>query len=339
MRAFMYMRPGVKYTHYPDPQIVNPTDVKIKIHYASICGSDIHVANGELDHLYDQPKPFGHEAAGEIVELGPQATVKGLKVGDKVTMFHKVFCNKCFYCRNGQEHLCENRVNNSNMFAEYVVVDEQSVYKLPEGIDTLKGCMTEPVSVCMHGVDLLDIKPGYNVAIYGGGGLGLLTIQLVKLAGATNITLIEPIAEKRQLALELGATHVISPMDPNFKKEIMKITDGRGFQRSIEMSGSSVAAVQILETAARGSKIVYFANYNPSFKLSFDPSWFVNSELCISGVYQSPYIFPRVMSVLPVLKLDFLTANVYDFDNVDNAWDAYLSKKYPKIVLKISKDV
>ena len=193
------------------------------------------------------------------------------------------------------------------------------------------------VGACLHGVDLLDIKPGYNVAIYGGGGLGLLTIQLARLAGAADITLIEPIEEKRLLAKQLGAANTLNPMDADFAHQVNTITDGRGFQRSIEMSGNTAAARQILTTAARGSRIVYFANYPPEFRLSFDPTVFVNNELSISGVYQSPYMFPHMLSILPLLDLDFLTANIYDFDDVDRAWEAYMSKKYPKIVLKMSR--
>lgn len=338
MKAVMYLRPGIGLREVDEPQIQNPDDVKIKIDYASICGSDTHMIQGEWDDEYLEPLIIGHEAAGVITEIGPEAKIKGLKVGDKVAVYHSEYCGKCFFCRNGQEHLCTNKRVFAACMAEYVVAAEQVVHKLPDGVDTLRGCMSEPISTCLHGVDLLDVRPGTSVAIYGAGGLGLLMIQLLRMAGATDITVIEPIEAKRQKALALKADHVLDPRDEDFIAKARAITNGRGFERIMEISGSTMAAEAALKTISRGGKIVYFANYIPNYHLPVDMFRFVNDEITISGIYQSPYVFPRVMSILPKLDLRDQTEAIYPIENIEEAWEAHMSKRYPKIVLKVSKD-
>jgi (R,R)-butanediol dehydrogenase/meso-butanediol dehydrogenase/diacetyl reductase/L-iditol 2-dehydrogenase len=105
------------------------------------------------------------------------------------------------------------------------------------------------------------------------------------------------------------------------------------------MSGNTKAAEQILQVISRGGDIVYFSNYRVGYHIPVNAFRLVNHEISISGVYQSPYMFPRVMAILPILNLDFLTSNVFNFEDALEAWEAHISKKYPKIILKIAKDM
>ena len=119
-----------------------------------------------------------------MVELGKNATSKGLKVGDKVALYYNCYCGKCHFCNIGKQHLCENIDVTLGFMSDYVVVDEQQVYKLPEDMDMKKAALTEPVSICLHGVDMCRIKPGDTVAVSGGGGIGNLTMQLASFPEA-----------------------------------------------------------------------------------------------------------------------------------------------------------
>lgn len=94
-----------------------------------------------------------------ITELGPAATCKGLKVGDRVVYYYNEHCGSCYYCRNGQEQFCENMTGTSAAFSDYIVVREQSVHKLADTCSLKKGALIEPISVCLHGIDLIGIKP------------------------------------------------------------------------------------------------------------------------------------------------------------------------------------
>jgi (R,R)-butanediol dehydrogenase/meso-butanediol dehydrogenase/diacetyl reductase len=313
---------------------VQDDDVKVKIEYASICASDVHMVNGEWDWQFEGPRILGHEAAGVIVELGPKANIKGLKIGDEVTFYFNEYCGKCFWCRNGQEHLCSHRRSSAAAMAEYCVTGEQTVYKLPKNVDMLKGCMSEPVATCLHGVDLMQIKSGTNAGIFGAGGLGLLMIQLVRLAGATNIVSIEPAPDKRDKALAIGADHVIDPFEPEFIQKVLEVTDGIGFQSIIEASGNPAGAEAAMKTIGRGGHLVFFSLYPEGYKMPLDMWKIFKDEVTICGAYQSPYVFPRVMSILPKIDVTPLTQAIFHLEDFENAWKAQLSRQYPKIVLK-----
>ena len=193
MRSIRYFGNGtLKMLDIPEPQITRPDDVKIKVAYCGVCGSDLHFKRAELDFLFDKENgtPIGHEASGVITELGPAATAKGLKVGDQVTYYYNEHCGSCYYCRNGQEQFCENMTGSSAAMSDYLVVREQAVHKLVGGCDLKRGALIEPISVCLHGIDLARIKVGSTVAISGGGTMGMLMTQLAKRSGATKLTVI-----------------------------------------------------------------------------------------------------------------------------------------------------
>jgi (R,R)-butanediol dehydrogenase/meso-butanediol dehydrogenase/diacetyl reductase/L-iditol 2-dehydrogenase len=158
----------------PEVRITRPDDVKIRVAYAGICGSDIHIIKGDLDDFLGvkpgERRVIGHEAAGYVAELGPEAHTKGLKIGDKVAFYYNYHCGTCYYCRSGKEGFCENIQLRDWVMSDYIVFSEQQVYKLPDDTDMRRAALIEPVSVTLHGIDLCNIRPGTSVLISGGGG-------------------------------------------------------------------------------------------------------------------------------------------------------------------------
>ena len=142
MKSIRYTMPGFGCYDVAEPQIVNADDVKIRVAYAGMCGSDIHTIKGDLDEYFKFEAgaltPLGHEASGVVVELGPEANFKGLKVGDKVAYYYNKYCGKCHFCRNGQEQFCQHVTPNGSAMSEYMVLGEQQVFKLPEDTDLAK---------------------------------------------------------------------------------------------------------------------------------------------------------------------------------------------------------
>ncbi|HVI42127.1 MAG TPA: alcohol dehydrogenase catalytic domain-containing protein [Anaerovoracaceae bacterium] len=339
MKAIFYTKPGLQMIDCPEPQISQPDDVKIKISYASVCGSDLHTYKGEMDLLYGEAKqiPLGHEASGVIVELGPDATNKGLKVGDKVTYYYNLHCGKCYYCRNGQEQFCLNMKINMSAMAEYLVVNEQQVFKLPEEVDLSEAVFIEPISVCLHGIDLCRIKPGARVAISGGGGMGQILLQLAKLSGAVDLTMIEPVAGKREIALMLGASHALDPFTQNIQEEALKITNNLGFDAVIEASGSTGACQAAYDIVGRGGVLEFFAAlYNPAYNFPLNLfNAFFKEITIIGGVFQSPYAFPRSVALFRQLDIDSLMENaIFDAKDYDEAFKAQVDSKCVKAILK-----
>jgi (R,R)-butanediol dehydrogenase/meso-butanediol dehydrogenase/diacetyl reductase/L-iditol 2-dehydrogenase len=314
-------------------------DVKIKVAYCSICGSDPH----NIEGIFGNVPPFGlgHEVSGVIAELGAKATKKGLKIGDRVAGNFLRFCGTCYYCRNGQEQFCEH-ANDSNRpgFSEYLVWHESQVFKLPDSVTLKQGCLLEPVSVIVRFMDKLKPKIGQRVLVSGGGPIGLLAIQALKMMGATCLTLSEPIKERRELALTFGADFVIDPAAQDLQSEAMKITHGLGYDAILEVSGVPRAAEALPAITAKGGTLCYSAMFPKDYNLPLNLyQYCYANELTITGTYISPYAFPRAAELLPRMNLEPFTNTVFSIDDSVAAFDAQVSGKYVKILVQCNNDL
>ncbi len=335
MKAVAYMKPGVELVDIPEPTPATQDYVKIKIAYAGICGSDVHIIHGAFDPLLpDGPFPIGHESTGVVVELGPEAKAKGLKVGDKVAYYYNKYCGKCHFCNSGKQHLCTGVEFNMSSMCEYISVAEEQVFKLPENVDLLKGALAEPISFCLRTVDLSGIKSGDTVVISGAGAIGLITLLLAKRAGAAKITVIDPLQQKRDMALELGATYTIDPVNDDAAAKVKEITNGRGFDAVLECSGAKPTIQAALEYASAGATVVYAGMYgdgNVTVNL-FD---LFNRELKITAPHQSPYTWERAMNILAELDLELFTNCVYPKEKFQDALDMQAASKHAKVIIKM----
>lgn len=339
MKALCYCMPGLEYIDVPEPKVARPTDVKIKIDYASICGSDGHILDGAFDPLLKTlgkpPFLFGHEMSGHIVEMGDGCNVKGLKVGDNVVFYFQRYCGKCHSCRNGNEAMCSGIITQIGVYNDYMVVDEQQVYKLPADIGLREACLTEPVSVALRGVDRAEIKPGNSVAVFGASGIGLLTLQLARLSGGCRLTAIEPVQGKRDLAAKMGADHVLDPTVPDFMDQVKALTDGRGFDRVIECAGVKSAAVPAFEILAPSGILVYTSTHHYEYRMPLSLYQMFEKEAVIKGVYQSPYTLPRAVELLGRLNLKDVIAMEFPFDKGKEAFAEQKKGIHPKIIIKL----
>ncbi|MFT3851839.1 MAG: alcohol dehydrogenase catalytic domain-containing protein [Ilumatobacteraceae bacterium] len=306
MRQIFYTRPGLTLDDVPEPTLRSPSDVKIAVAAASLCGSDLHMLRGDFDDLFGNARrvPLGHEASGTVVEVGPAATAKGLQPGDAVTFYFNRYCGACRACRSGREQFCSAVRATTSFMSDVVVLDEQQVFALPRGLTLQEAAVVEPVSVAMRGVDLCPIHPGTTVAVSGGGGIGQLAASLARLSGAVELTLIDPVAAKRDLAAARGAAHVVDPTAGDVVEQAMVITDGDGFDVVIETSGAPVACAAAMETATRGGTVELLATYAPGSTLEIPLGRaFLREITLVTGVYQAPYVFPRSLAIAPSLGL------------------------------------
>lgn len=318
-------------------QPLGPEDVRVRVAYAAICGSDPHLAEGFFGT--DVPIGLGHEISGVIEALGEKATRTGLKVGDRVAGNFLRFCGTCNACRDGQQQFCDfiQDYNRPGM-AETVTWHESQVYKLPENVSLLKGCLLEPTSVAVRIADKTNIRVGDRVAICGGGPIGQLALQVMKMNGATSLTLIEPIAERREMAMRHGADFVIDPVNENQGELTDAITGGRGYDIVIDASGSPRAVSGLLDIAAKGATVIYGAMYPHDFEMPLNLSDYLYlKELTLTGVFISPYTFPRALQILPHLNVDELTEAVIDLDDAEKAFEVHISGKYPKVVIRCNE--
>ena len=323
----------------PEPK-PGPDQVKIKIAYCGICGTDIEILEGRFGLAKAEeakrpkgPNINGHEASGTIVELGSHVQ-HGYKVGQRVALNFKCPCGGCYYCRNKMEHFCTNVSFATGAFAEYAVYKEALLYPLPDDISLEHGALLEPVSVAVHATDLSNIHPGSSVAISGAGPIGLLLLELALKAGATKVLISEPVAEKRQLARKLGADVVVDPLKEDLEAIAKQLTEGLGFDTVIEASGNLGAAKQAVSLAAKCGTILWAAVYPDDAEISIRPFHMYANELSIRSVFVSPYSFPRAMNLLPKLELNPIISHIIPLQDIEKAFELHKKGKSIKILIK-----
>lgn len=287
MKAFLFEAVGK--AGLVDRQLREMTerDVKIKVMSCGICGTDIHILRGES--LSTPPVVLGHEFAGEVVEVGSQ--VRGFKVGDRVCVDPNVYCGTCYYCQRGVGHLCENLtafgVDMDGGFAEYAIIPETHVYLLPDNLSYDEGAMVEPVACCVRGIDLANVRPGDDVAVLGGGPIGLILAQLARAAGG-NVTISEPDQEKWELIRRLGFTQISQPQD----------LPENTFNVVIEAVGIPQTIEQSIKVARKGASIVWFSVVPKGQGATIEPFEVYRKELRISSSFINPYTHSRAIKLL-----------------------------------------
>lgn len=320
----------------PDPQA---GQVKIKVHAAGICGTDLHIYKDEFKSV--PPVVLGHEVAGEIVAIGDG--VEGLATGQRVTTETYFYtCGVCRYCRNGQNNLCLSRrsigsaVNGG--FTNFVIVPAKNIHSLPENIDFLAGALTEPLACVVHGVvNFNTVAPGDVAVIAGPGAIGLLTLQVVKAAGATVVMLGTNIDEKRLTkAKELGADYVVNVQEDDPQKLLAWITpEGLGADVVYECSGAGPAAQQLLPLARRRGRYVQIGLFGQP--VAWDLDQICYKELVVTGSNASvPSAWIRALQLMQagLVKTDSLITDIFPVTEWQQAFDAFDGKQGLKTILQ-----
>lgn len=261
MRGICKMAPGVgaEYrTDIPIPQI-NDDEVLMKVHATAICGTDMHIYHWHeyaRVRMKNLPMVFGHETAGEIVEIGKNVT--GYQIGDRITVETHIPCNYCSQCQMGNRHICENMkvfgVTEPGAFAEYAVVPRDCIVRLDDSISYEKGAMLEAMGAGVHGVEKAQVK-GKRVLISGCGPIGLMTIGACKVHGAKQIIACDMFDEKLELAKTMGADVVINSGKESLMDVVHKLTGG-GVDAAIDITGNGKAIVAGLRALRKAGLFV-----------------------------------------------------------------------------------
>lgn len=220
MKAAIYPGHGKPITieDIPDPQ-PGPGDVLIKVARCGICGTDTSFTQGKMFDFGENAQ-FGHEYAGEIVELGKDVT--DFKVGDRIAVLPSIACGECSACRShGNNVLCLNSPGPGMMgFAEYAKVPTSVATKLPSVLSMADGALIEPMAVSLYGAKMAQIQPGDRVVVLGGGSVALYAIYWARRLGAGRIVALSRSARRKDLCLEMGADAFITFGDNEFGETI-----------------------------------------------------------------------------------------------------------------------
>ncbi len=252
--AVLYGDFDLRYEDFPEPQI-QPGCVKVQVRACGICGSDIPRITAGGAHYY--PIVLGHEFSGIVTETAPDVT--SLSVGDHVAAVPLIPCMKCRDCEQGHYSQCKHytfigsRIQGG--FGEYVVLPERNAVKLDPAIPFEQGALFEPSTVALHGIRLTGYQGGKNVAILGGGTIGLFALQWAKILGARKVVVFGRSKAHLAVAERLGADAVISTLDDNYKEYAMQITAGIGFDYVFEAAGTPATMLLAFELAANHADV------------------------------------------------------------------------------------
>jgi len=291
MKALVLTAPyTLKYTDWEMPQ-TGPSDILIKVKACAICGSDIKGYSGKTGRR-QPPIIMGHEAAGEVVQIG--SDVVGFALGDRVGFDSTVYCRHCTNCLHGQYNLCLNRqvigvsegtYRRHGAMAEYVAVPYWIAEHLPDSLSYAQATLIETVSIGVHAANRTPLRLNDSVVIVGAGAVGLVTLQAVKLKGAGRVVVTDLSQGRLSLASRLGADAVIPADTPNLVQELREMIGGQGADASFEAVGIQSTIDTALSVTRVGGSVTLIGNVAP--RAEFGLQTIVTGELNLYGVCAS----------------------------------------------------
>ncbi len=322
--AVFYGKNDIRIENTP-PRSPKEDEVMIQVKACGVCGTDMHIYSGAQGATEcNPPVILGHEFSGVVCEVGENVT--RVKVGDHVTVDPSIMCEKCDSCKTGSPHFCEEYiatgVNLDGGFAEYCTVLEKQVFKLKDSVSFEEGAMCEPVGCCLHGIDLAGIKTGDTVMVIGGGTIGMIMLQLAKISGAASIVLLEPVEEKRQLGIKLGADVVIDPLSEEVES-ILARSDIHKINVTIECVGRRETMMDAIRYVGKGGTVMMFGLTEPDCEIPLKPFEVFKKEITVKASYVNPYTHGRAANILGSgkLRLKELISDIIPLDNINQAFE------------------
>lgn len=327
-----------------------PGEVLVRTEYCGVCGSDIsRGVNATVPFL---PNTLGHEFSATVVEIGEG--VSSVSKGDVVAVMPLIVCHQCEHCKNGNFGQCLDwkfiglRVPDRGAFAEYNVMPEANLLKLPEGMDPMLGAFLEPTAVAMHGLHKLQFQAGKDLAIIGVGTIGQLILLCAKALGVKNVYVFDVDDEKLAFAKSLGADYVYNNAKEGFMEQYLADTGGLGVEQVAEAVGLEQTILMSMDIAKSCGRIALVGLLGKS--VSIPPEYLrkINTnELTLTGVWQSYSLnFPgdewRLAMHFIANDIIDMKRLIYKVDRMENANERFEEYKTPgkvkgKIILTFNE--
>lgn len=305
----------------PEPQ---PGHALVRVEAVTICRSDIHYfVNGRIgDTVSDKPLVLGHEFAGRVV-TAPSGQDR-VREGDLVAVEPAISCGQCRYCQEGSPNLCENLLfagtpPQDGGLQEYIVHRPEFLFPLPPHLSAEEGAMLEPLGIAMYGWDMGATRVGETVAVVGCGPIGLLIVQLARLAGAARILAVEPLAYRRAIAARLGAI----PLEPtdDLERVAADFTHGYGVDAAFEAAGTMAAPELAARMLKRGGTLV-LTGIPAEDELRIQHHLVRRKEVTIRLARRMKLTYPRAITLVESDMLDVAAHITHRYD-LDQATEAF----------------
>ena len=336
MKAVVYDEPGkfeVREVAVPAP---GPGEVLIRVLAAGVCGTDLHLHAGEFGPTY--PLTPGHEFVGVAVSVG--TGVGEDMIGRRLVVDNTASCGQCVECRRARPAFCRNLlaqgVNAPGGFAEYVLTASGRCFTVDD-LDPETAVFTEPVACVVHGLDVLELRPGSNVLLFGAGPTGLILTQLLAGSGATELTVAAPTQAKLDLARAHGADRTVLVDRKNAAASLEELRQGApdGFDVVIDATGALVVLAQTLALTRIGGTVFVYGMTPESAVWPIAPYDIFRRELTIKGSFAQQFSFDRALSALRTgrVKTQGMISRRFALDAYDEALEAVADSSVVKAVI------
>lgn len=287
MRALVKSRaePGLWLEDVPAPTI-GPNDLLVRVHYTSICGTDLHIVAWDAwaRRTIRVPLVIGHEFEGQVVEIGSEVT--GFEKGQRVAVEGHVTCGHCRNCRAGRRHLCRNTqgigVNRAGAFAELIAVPASNAYALPAGMPDEIGSCLDPLGNAVHSTLSFECA-GEDVLITGAGPIGVMSAAVARFVGARYVVVTDSNHYRLNLARRMGATLAVDYRETTLDAVMKELGMLEGFDVGLEMSGSPDALRSMLAFMNHGGRVALLGIPNQQIAIDWDQVIF--RGLTLKGIY------------------------------------------------------
>lgn len=304
MKGLVYQGPHkLEFQDVPRP-VVGAWDVLVRVKACAICGSDVHGYEG-ITGRRTPPMIMGHEFGGLVEEIGLNVT--GLKPGDRVLATPSAGCGYCEFCQVNRPEICRQRhvlgvgsVNGG--MAEFALVPAESILRIPSEVSFIQATMVEPLTVAYHAFHRRPAQVMEDVALVGAGTIGLLLLQIVRLASPRRIFVSDPIPEKLSRALRYGATDTFDPTQTDVTEAILKATDGRGVDLAMEAVGFEETVQTAMAIARLGGDVLIVGNSANMGRIHLQG--LVTKEMRLIGTYGGTPEFGPALEMISAGRVD-----------------------------------
>lgn len=340
--AVLYGDEDIRYEDVPMPEM-GPGKIKVRVRSVGICGSDIPRVFQSGSFFY--PIILGHEFSGEVVEVADDVT--SIQVGDCVVGAALVPCMKCDDCLRGNYASCKKYSfmgsRQQGAFCDYVVMPVMHAVPFDrKNVSFNQAAMFEPATVAIHGIFCANYQGGGEVAILGGGTIGLFTMQWAKIFGAKHVTVFDIDDNRLKFLKGYGADYTVNTRKEGFLEEAMALTGGKGFDYIFETAGQSATMNIAFKIAATKSSVCFIGN--PHKEVKFDPvTWELmnRKEFRLTGSwmsYSAPYPgreWSLVAHFLKEKKLKITEDLIYKIYPMSQAKEAFMNFKDGPVTGKV----